>query len=140
MRKEQKVAKKRKDRKKEARAKVLRRREAIRRDRKIEMERAKKESEFAPKQNPIINLKSDASVSSKDEKIREQLLKNQQILKALEAEYNKEQQTRDGINTNLEGEGHESLQDKLAAMHKKAVESQGLDKEGDAQPVIDLTK
>ena len=89
MRKEQKVAKKRKDRQKEARAKVLRRREAIRRDRKIEMERAKKESEFAPKQNPIINLKSDASVSSKDEKIREQLLKNQQILKALEAEYNK---------------------------------------------------
>lgn len=140
MRKEQKIAKKRKEREKQSREKVLRRRDAIRRDRKLENEKTKKEAEFAPKQNPIVNLKKDSTVTNKEERIREQLLKNQQILKALEQEYEKEQKTRQGINSNLEGEGHETLQDKLAAMHQKAVESQDLTKDGDAQPMIDLTK
>ena len=139
MRKEQKVARKRKEREKESKAKVLRRRQALRRDRKIEMEKAKKEAEFAPKQNPIINLKNELP-TSREEAIHDQLLKNQQILKALEEEYEKEQKTRQGINSSLETEGHESLQDKIAAMHKKAVDSQGLGNDGDAQPVIDLTK
>jgi hypothetical protein len=48
MRKEQKIAKRRKERQKEAKVKVLRRREALRKDRKIETERDMKESEFAP--------------------------------------------------------------------------------------------
>jgi hypothetical protein len=140
MRKEQKIAKKRKERQKEAKVKVLRRREALRKDRKIETERAMKEAEFAPKQNPIINIKNEVFPINRDDIIRDQLLKNQQILKALEEEYEKEQKTRQGINSNLEDEGHESLQDKLAAMHKKAVESQDFSNDGEAKPMIDTTK
>ena len=125
MNKEQKIAKKRKDREKKSKQKVLRRRDAIRRERKEELKKMRLEQSVQPKQNPIVNMKKkDVSVSNKDEIIKEQLLKNQQILKALEEEFQKEQENRNNLNENLESEGHGSLQEKLNAMHKKVVESE----------------
>lgn len=125
MRKEEKIAKKRKERQKKSKEKVLRRREAIRKDRKEEMKKIMLEKSVQPKQNPIVNMKKvDATINNQDEKIKEQLLKNQEILKALEQEFLKEQQNREDLAENLESEGHGSLQEKLNAMHKKVVESE----------------
>lgn len=125
MRKEEKVAKKRKERQKKSKEKVLRRREAIRRDRKEEMKKIMLEKSVQPKQNPIVNMKKiDATVNNKDEKIKEQLLKNQEILKALEQEFLNEQKNRESLVGDLESEGHGTLQEKLNAMHKKVVESE----------------
>lgn len=125
MKKEEKIAKKRKEREKKSKAKILLRREAIRKDRKEESKKYMLEKLVQPKQNPIINIKKkDESMEDRDAKIKEQLLKNQQILKALEEEFLKERQSRDDLNGDLESKGHGNLQDKLAAMHKEVVESE----------------
>ncbi len=125
MKKEEKIAKKRKEREKKSKAKILLRREAIRKDRKEESKKYMLEKLVQPKQNPIINIKKkDESMEDRDAKIKEQLLKNQQILKALEEEFLKERQNRDDLNGDLESKGHGNLQDKLAAMHKEVVESE----------------
>jgi len=125
MKKEEKIAKKRKEREKKSKVKVLLRREAVRKERKEESKKYMLEKLVQPKQNPIINMKKkDESMEDRDAKIKEQLLKNQQILKALEEEFSKEQQSRDNLNGDLESKGHGNLQDKLAAMHKEVVESE----------------
>jgi len=140
MKKEDKISKKRKEREKSSYIKVLRRRDAIRRERKAEEQKNLKEAQFAPKKDPIINIKKNNPNDVKaDENIREQLIKNQQILKALEEEYDKEKKSREDINCSLQSDGHESLQDKLQAIHKSVVESQGLEKNADIPPVVDLT-
>jgi hypothetical protein len=125
MKKEEKIAKKRKEREKKSKIKILLRREAIRKERKEESKKYMLEKLVQPKQNPIINMKKRGeSMEDRDEKIKEQLLKNQQILKALEEEFSKERQSRDDLNGDLESKGHGNLQDKLAAMHKEVVESE----------------
>jgi len=125
MKKEEKIAKKRKEREKKSKVKVLLRREAVRKERKEESKKYMLEKLVQPKQNPIINMKKkDESMEDRDAKIKEQLLKNQQILKALEEEFSKERQSRDDLNGDLESKGHGNLQDKLAAMHKEVVESE----------------
>lgn len=125
MKKEEKIAKKRKEREKKSKVKILLRREAIRKERKEESKKYMLEKLVQPKQNPIINMKKRGeSMEDRDEKIKEQLLKNQQILKALEEEFSKERQSRDDLNGDLESKGHGNLQDKLAAMHKEVVESE----------------
>ena len=125
MKKEEKIAKKRKEREKKSKVKILLRREAIRKDRKEESKKYMLEKLVQPKQNPIINMKKRGeSMEDRDAKIKEQLLKNQQILKALEEEFSKERQSRDDLNGDLESKGHGNLQDKIAAMHKEVVESE----------------
>jgi hypothetical protein len=125
MKKEEKIAKKRKEREKKSKVKILLRREAVRKERKEESKKYMLEKLVQPKQNPIINMKKkDESMEDRDAKIKEQLLKNQQILKALEEEFSKERQIRDDLNGDLESKGHGNLQDKLAAMHKEVVESE----------------
>jgi len=125
MKKEEKIAKKRKEREKKSKVKILLRREAVRKERKEESKKYMLEKLVQPKKNPIINMKKkDESMEDRDAKIKEQLLKNQQILKALEEEFSKERQIRDDLNGDLESKGHGNLQDKLAAMHKEVVESE----------------
>ena len=125
MKKEEKIAKKRKEREKKSKVKILLRREAVRKERKEESKKYMLEKLVQPKQNPIINMKKkDESMEDRDAKIKEQLLKNQQILKALEEEFSKERQIRDDLNGDLESKGHGILQDKLAAMLKEVVESE----------------
>ncbi len=124
MKKEEKIAKKRKERAKKSKAKILKIRENIRKERKEEKKKFLLEQSSKPKQNPILNMKKkNQTIDNKDEKIRDQLLQNQQILKALEEEYEKEQSNRQNLNSNLEDQGHGNLQDKLNAMHKQVVES-----------------
>jgi|LakMenEpi03Aug12_release.lakeMendotaPanAssembly.Ray.scaffolds.fasta_scaffold01707_33 hypothetical protein len=139
MKKNEKIAKKRKEREKKSHTKVLLRREAIRKERREIVRQNLLEKSLSPKKTPIVNnreLQLDQE-AKKTEKIKEQLLKNQEILKALEEQYNQEQDIRKQINENLESEGNMSLQDKLSAMHKSVIDSQEKFQDPDAQIVID---
>lgn len=119
MRREQKIAKKRKDRKKLAHERVLRRRDAIRAERRQETKMQRLEKSVSPKPKPIVNEKTE---QERQEHIRKQLLKNQELLKALESAYDKEVEDRKRVHSDLESQGHATLQDKLAAMQKQAVD------------------
>ena len=139
MKKNEKIAKKRKEREKKSHAKVLLRREAIRKERRELVRQNLLEKSLSPKKTPIVNnreLQLDQE-AKKTEKIKEQLLKNQEILKALEEQYNQEQDIRKQINENLESEGNMSLQDKLSAMHKSVIDSQEKFQDPNAQITID---
>jgi hypothetical protein len=139
MKKNEKIAKKRKEREKKSHAKVLLRREAIRKERRELVRQNLLEKSLSPKKTPIVynrELQLDQE-AKKTEKIKEQLLKNQEILKALEEQYNQEQDIRKQINENLESEGNMSLQDKLSAMHKSVIESQEKFQDPDSQITID---
>ena len=107
MKKNEKLAKKRKDREKKSHAKVLLRREAIRKERKEIVRQNLLEKSLSPKKTPIVNNRELQleQEEKKIEKIKEQLLKNQEILKVLEEQYNQEQDARNQINENLESEG-----------------------------------
>jgi len=139
MKKNEKIAKKRKEREKKSHAKVLLRREAIRKERKEIARQNLLEKSLSPKKTPIVNNRELQleQEEKKIEKIKEQLLKNQEILKALEEQYNQEQDARKQINENLESEGNMSLQDKLSAMHKSVIDSQEKFQDPDAQITID---
>ena len=134
MRREQKIAKKRKDRQKESREKVLRRRAAMRAERREEARKDMLERSVSPKQKPILNPKTE---QSRQEQIKKQLLKNQEILKALESAYEKEMADRKKINSDLEAQGHTTLQDKLTAMQKQAVDENPNLSDPKSQAVID---
>lgn len=58
------------------------------------------------------------------EETRAKILHNIEILKALEDEYEKEQDGRKAINDQLEAEGFTTLQDKLDALHSDLVKQQ----------------
>lgn len=139
MKKNEKLAKKRKDREKKSHAKVLLRREAIRKERKEIVRQNLLEKSLSPKKTPIVNNRELQleQEEKKIEKIKEQLLKNQEILKVLEEQYNQEQDARNQINENLESEGNISLQDKLSAMHKSVIDSQEKFQDPNAQITID---
>ena len=139
MKKNEKLAKKRKDREKKSHAKVLLRREAIRKERKEIVRQNLLEKSLSPKKTPIVNNRELQleQEEKKIEKIKEQLLKNQEILKVLEEQYNQEQDARNQMNENLESEGNISLQDKLSAMHKSVIDSQEKFQDPNAQITID---
>ena len=126
MKKEDKIAKKRKERAKKSRSKVLKREES----RKQRLEKM-----LSPKQKPIVNEKKEDE-ETKNQRIREQLIKNQQILAAIEEEMNRERSLRQHVNESLESDGHETMKEKFSAMHKSAVESQEKFKDGDQQAMI----
>jgi rubrerythrin len=57
---------------------------------------------------------------SPDKDKLEQIRKNLEILKTLEAEYIAEQKSRDDLNEELQKEGFSSLEDKIKHMHEVA--------------------
>jgi hypothetical protein len=135
MKKEDKIAKKRKERAKKSRSKVLKIRGVVRKDRKEESRKQRLEKMLSPKQKPIVNEKKEDE-ETKNQRIREQLVKNQQILAAIEEEMNRERSLRQHVNESLESDGHETMKEKFSAMHKSAVESQEKFKDGDQQAMI----
>jgi hypothetical protein len=135
MKKEDKIAKKRKERAKKSRSKVLKIRGVVRKDRREESRKQRLEKMLSPKQKPIVNEKKEDE-ETKNQRIREQLVKNQQILAAIEEEMNRERSLRQHVNESLESDGHETMKEKLSAMHKSAVESQEKFKDGDQQAMI----
>ena len=142
MNKDQKKGLKKKARARKSHAKVLKIREAIRRERKKTMQEAYLEESLKPKQKPFMydREKQLESQEVKDEKIKEQLQKNKELLESLEAQYDEEQANRKRINESLESEGNMSLQEKLKAMHQKTLESHEHLNNPEAQAKIDPTE
>ena len=135
MKKEDKIAKKRKERAKKSRSKVLKIRGVVRKDRREESRKQRLEKMLSPKQKPIVNEKKEDE-ETKNQRIREQLIKNQQILAAIEEEMNRERSLRQHVNESLESDGHETMKEKFSAMHKSAVDSPEKFKDGDQQAMI----
>lgn len=119
--------KKKKERERLVRAKVLGRREAIRRDRKEEQESQRKFEESQTtmhgKLKPIVtNPELLAQLESARAKANSDKLKqNLEILEALEQEYEAEQAARSQMNEKLESEGHKTIREKMDALHDKAL-------------------
>ena len=102
--------KKKHARKELAKARVLKRREAIRKEAKKYREWSLAEKR-ATKGIPI-----KGSLADRDAMILEKLRHNYAILEALDAEYQKEQESRKQINDSLEAEGFKTLKEKMDAM------------------------
>lgn len=150
------ASKKQKERKKKkreeiARKRVLRRREAFRRQKKQSMQEKISEMEAEEKafgkMKPFV--KNDASVLNdalkeirdKDKEIHSRIEHNLKILEALEEEYDKENAARKEINQKLENEGYMTIKDKMDALHKKALELEGISKQmEEAQKEFDEQK
>lgn len=128
---------KKKNREKIAKNRVLKRRESLRRQRKQAMQErineVQAEEKVFGKQKPFV--KNDASVLNEAvselkkqhvEDINAKLEHNLKILEALEEEYDRENATRKEINQKLENEGHMTMKEKMDALHKKALELEGI--------------
>ena len=128
---EQKKFKKKKEREKVAKQRVMQRRTAMRAFRKEEDAKTKLERELSPRLMPIVNdpLVREMIKKSRTEKANEQIEKNMQLLEALEQQYDAEQAFRKEVNENLEAEGHMTMKDKLDALHQKAIAMQEANKE-----------
>lgn len=115
--------KKKKQREAKAKERVLKRREAIRAE-------AKKHKAWAVaerKANKGIPIKG--SMADRDAQILEKLRHNYAILEALDAEYQKEQESRKSLNQSLEAEGYMTLKDKMNYIGKTTQEQLGVQKE-----------
>jgi hypothetical protein len=110
---------KKKKHEQEAKGKVVRRREAIRKKAKYESSLDKDVAASREKIVPIINPHK--------EKLRKQkaLEKNMEILKALEEDYKKEQDKRASLNAYLASQGHHTLSEKIQHMGENATKAAG---------------
>lgn len=116
---------KKKQREEKAKSRVLARRKAIRGKNSEEKQASKLERKFRTKQKPFIKDEVRREVMEKinNEKILSKLERNAEILKALEAEYEKELALKKSINEKLESEGHVTLEEKMSALEKKVKEN-----------------
>lgn len=123
--------KKRKERERTSYAKVMKRRESLRAERKLAKEEDRQRQQIEEmshgKSQPIIADEQKAAErdAAKSAAVAEQLRKNLEILEALEKEYDEEQQRRVDVNQQLESEGYVSIKEKMDALHKKALEMTG---------------
>jgi predicted RNase H-like nuclease (RuvC/YqgF family) len=110
---------KKKRREREAKGKVLRRREVIRNKRKYDESLNK---DVASSRDPVAPV-----INPYKEKLRKQkaLEHNMEILRKLEEDYKKEQSKRAKLNADLEAAGHQTLTDKVRAMGEKATIAAG---------------
>ena len=122
--------KKKKDREKSVYQKILKKREALRAERKLafaeEFQRQQIEFLSNGKPEPIISEeKAAVRAELKSKAVLEQLNKNLKILEALEKEYDEEQKNRIEINESLEAQGFSSIKEKMDAIHQQALEMTG---------------
>lgn len=128
---------KKKNREKIARARVLRRRQTLRAQRKQAIEERRSEDiaeeKAFGKQKPFV--KADASALNdtlKEEKknnleeLNSKLEHNLKILEALEEEYDRENEARKDLNKKLENDGFNTIKEKMDALHKRALELEGI--------------
>jgi len=135
-------SKKQKERKKKkreeiARSRVLKRRESLRKQRKQAMEEKQKETlaeenafgkikPFVKNDASVLNETITQSKEDRQEEIKAKLEHNLKILEALEEEYDKESEARKELNQKLENEGYKTIKEKMDALHKKALELEGV--------------
>lgn len=120
---------KKKEREAKAKSRVLSRRNKIRTASKEHERSMRLDSKFREKLKPFVKdpEKKAAMEVSEQERIKERLEKNMQILKALEEEYEAEMNRKKEINSELESQGHDTLPEKLGAIEKDARELHGED-------------
>jgi hypothetical protein len=112
-----------------------------RRQRNIEF---KVQKMMKPKQMPVRNAgEGEDPVFTKHltpDEIRARLDHNLEILKALEEEYDKEMEARQGRNSDLEEDGCSTLKEKMDALHGQVVSTQmakeGIEFGGEAEVVF----
>jgi len=118
---------KKKEREDKAKARVLARRHKIREAMKQDSRARKLDIKFSEKPKPFIkNPEKRAELeASEQERVKQRIERNMQILKALEEEYEAEQNRKREINLELERQGHETLKEKLNALEGQARASDG---------------
>jgi hypothetical protein len=117
---------KRKLRQKEVRKRVLERREEIRAERKklheeLVKERSMHELEHGkiPELLPGNSELAEKRLAEREQKNIDKLRKNLEVLKQLEEEYDREQSSRQGVNSQLESEGFKTIKEKMDALQQK---------------------
>lgn len=117
---------KKKNRESKAKARVESRRHKLRQVMRDEGRAKKLDIKFGDKMKPFVKdpEKRAEIEATEKEKARQRLERNMQILKALEEEYEAEQQKKKEFNLELEAEGHETLKEKLNAIETAAREIQ----------------
>lgn len=137
--------KKQKERKKKvreiiAKKRVLARRNSLRKQTSDGKKLSRLNKKFRDKANPIIKDEEKRKMIEdlKNQKILSKLERNAEILKILEKNYEDELNRKKEINADLEAEGHVTLQEKVNAMGKKAIE--GLDEKQQETGEIDLSE
>ena len=118
-----KLEQKKKEKEKRAKIKILARREELRCFKKEEQRKILLERSLEPKLPPLENKEK------RNSEIKKQIERNLKILEALEQEYDKEVSARQEVHHNLESEGYLSIQDKMNALHDKALEQGYKEKE-----------
>lgn len=118
--------KKKKEREKEAKKKVLLKRVAMRSPQVEENKQKKKMKRVSKLQKEMgkLNMWADEVLCRMSNDTLTQLEKNAKILKALEAEYEKEKSKKRNLNQNLEQKGLSTLKEKLDYLHNELVEQQ----------------
>ena len=127
---EQRKLKKKKTKERDAKKRVLARREALRapaREEKAEAKRQKRQDKFMKDVASLDNnfqFFTEEQLANLDEATLHQLEKNCKVLRGLEDEYMKEAEAKLQLNEELEDEGHFPLQEKLKAMSDKTITQQ----------------
>ena len=118
--------KKKKEREKQAKKKVLIRRNAMRSIQNEENQYNKKLKRVEKLQKDMGDLSewADDVLMRMNNNTLIQLEKNAKILKALEAEYEKQRSKKEKLNNDLEDKGLLTLQEKLGHLHNELVEQQ----------------
>lgn len=122
----QKQLQKKKQREKESKEKVAARRAVLRAPRIEENKFKKKVKRVAKLQKNMgeLSLWDDAVLLRMDNAVLAQLERNAEILKGLEAEYEKEKSKKNQINEELEQKGLFTLEQKMNYLHEQLVEQQ----------------
>ena len=118
-------AKKKKARERASKIKVVKIREARRLEAKKQLEweeQMEAESGITKRklQPYVAPEKRKQWEEEKGVQIKKQLEHNAEVLKALEDQYLQEQAVKEGLNAELESEGHKSLEEKVKALGEKA--------------------
>lgn len=131
---------KKKQRELDNKEKLARRRRAIEKKRKYDKEIDKDVKASEEKLMPYVSPEKNKL------RVQKQIENNMKILRQLEEQYEKEQKVRGDINKKLEGEGHETLQEKVVAMGEMATalaegefEEPRLENDISILPIIDQT-
>jgi hypothetical protein len=126
----QRKLKKKKTKERDAKKRVLARREALRvplREEKAEARRNKRQDKFIKEVASLDNnfqFFTEEQLANLDESTLTQLEENCKVLRGLEHEFEKEVEAKLQLNEELEDDGHFSLQEKLKAMSEKTITQQ----------------
>lgn len=144
--KERQKEKKKKNREKRVEEKIVKRREALRQERKVmgvqKIQEEEAQSLIHGKLKPIVNNyeRTEETKANKGKNAMSQLENNLKILQALEEEYDRENAMRANINQTLESEGHLTMAEKMEALHQKALELAKLKEEVSNLENLDQTE